>query len=296
MESGTPEATLTVESFLREASDRVNSALDRFLPREDQAPSELHRAVRYSVFAGGKRLRPALCLAAFEACGGKGEEILYAAAALEMTHTFSLIHDDLPSMDNDDFRRGRPTNHKVFGEAMAILAGDSLLVYAFELLAKAGNVGSMITMAQSLGMQGMLGGQVLDIQSEGRSVGLDTVDSIHRQKTAALIAGSLVMGAQIAEAPEGVVEGLRNFGMKIGLAFQIVDDVLDLEQTTESLGKDAKSDLARGKATYPSIIGIEASKEKAVSLVREAVAELRSLPVQPTVLERVAQYIITRVH
>ncbi len=296
MESGIPEATLTVESFLREASDRVNSALDRFLPREDQAPTELHRAVRYSVFAGGKRLRPALCLASFDACGGKGEEILYAAAALEMTHTFSLIHDDLPSMDNDDFRRGRPTNHKVFGEAMAILAGDSLLVYAFELLAKAGNVGSMVTMAQSLGMQGMLGGQVLDIQSEGKAVGLDTVESIHRQKTAALIAGSLVMGAQIAGAPHNVVEGLRNFGMKIGLAFQIVDDVLDLEQTTESLGKDAKSDLARGKATYPSVIGIEASKEKAFSLVQDAIAELRSLPVQPTVLEQVAQYITTRVH
>jgi geranylgeranyl diphosphate synthase type II len=270
--------------------------LDQFLPKEDQAPFELHKAVRYSIFAGGKRLRPALCLAAFEACGGKGDEILYATAALEMTHTFSLIHDDLPSMDNDDFRRGRPTNHKVFGEAMAILAGDSLLVYAFELLAKAGNVGSMVTMAQSLGMQGMLGGQVLDIQSEGRTVGLETVDLIHRQKTAALIAGSLVMGAQIAGASEAVVQGLRSFGMKIGLAFQIVDDILDIEQTTESLGKDAKSDLARGKATYPSVIGLDASKAKALSLIQEAIAELRSLPLQPTILEKVAHYVTTRVH
>jgi geranylgeranyl diphosphate synthase type II len=179
---------------------------------------------------------------------------------------------------------------------MAILAGDSLLVYAFELLAKAGNVGSMVTMAQSLGMQGMLGGQVLDIQSEGRTVGLETVDLIHRQKTAALIAGSLVMGAQIAGASEAVVQGLRSFGMKIGLAFQIVDDILDIEQTTESLGKDAKSDLARGKATYPSVIGLDASKAKALSLIQEAIAELRSLPLQPTILEKVAHYVTTRVH
>ncbi|MBW8887376.1 MAG: polyprenyl synthetase family protein [Fibrobacteres bacterium] len=290
------QIAVTVEEYLKQASLRVNAALERHLPPESDAPADLHKAVRYSIFAGGKRLRPALALASFEACHGTGEAVLLAACALEMTHTFSLIHDDLPCMDNDDFRRGRPTNHKVFGEAIAILAGDSLLVYAFELLAKTGKPECIATLARALGTKGMLGGQVVDIQSEGKKVGLETVNYIHNHKTAALLEASLVMGAQLAGADDEVIAGLGAFGNGIGLAFQIVDDVLDLEQTTEALGKDAGSDLAKGKATYPAVIGIPASKERARQLIEEAKLELRKLPIQGSTLELIADYIITRVH
>ncbi|MCD6023670.1 MAG: crtE [Fibrobacteria bacterium] len=289
-------AAVSAEDYLRYAADRVNRALEELLPSEQAAPSELHKSERYSMFAGGKRLRPALCMAAYEACGGTGDAVLPAACALEMVHTFSLIHDDLPCMDDDDLRRGRPTNHKVFGEAMAVLAGDALLVQAFELVANTGNAACVSTLARSLGSQGMLGGQVVDILSEGKTVDLDTVDYIHRHKTAALIAGSLVMGAQVAEAPAPIVEGLREFGFKIGLGFQIVDDCLDLEQTTETLGKDAGSDLENNKATYPSLLGLEASKAKAVALIESAVTDLRALPIEGAALEAVARYIFTRVH
>ena len=290
------QSAATVEDYLRHASERVNQALDRLLPSEHELPVELHKAERYSIFAGGKRLRPALCLAAYEACGGQGDGALPAACALEMVHTFSLIHDDLPCMDDDDFRRGRPTNHKVFGEAIAILAGDSLLVYAFELLAKTGRPECIATLARALGTKGMLGGQVVDIQSEGKQVGLETVNYIHNHKTAALIEASLVLGAQLAGADREVIQGFGAFGNKIGLAFQIVDDVLDLEQTTEALGKDAGSDLAKGKATYPAVVGIAASKNEARHLVDEAKLDLRKLPIQSGILEMIADYIITRVH
>jgi geranylgeranyl diphosphate synthase type II len=289
-------AAVSAEDYLRYAAERVNLALEELLPSEQAAPSELHKSERYSMFAGGKRLRPALCMAAYEACGGTGDAVLPAACALEMVHTFSLIHDDLPCMDDDDLRRGRPTNHKVFGEAMAVLAGDALLVQAFELVADTGNCAAVSTLAQSLGSKGMLGGQVVDILSEGKTVDLDTVDYIHRHKTAALIAGSLVMGAQMANAPAAIVEGLRSFGFKIGLSFQIVDDCLDIEQTTETLGKDAGSDLENGKATYPALLGLEASKAKAVDLIESAVTDLRALPIEGAALEAVARYIFTRVH
>jgi geranylgeranyl diphosphate synthase type II len=284
------------EELLRYASERVNAALESLLPPESAVPSELHKAERYSMFAGGKRLRPALCIAAYEACGGRGDAVLPAACALEMVHTFSLIHDDLPCMDDDDMRRGRPTNHKVFGEAMAVLAGDALLVQAFELVADTGKSQCVQTLARSLGSNGMLGGQVVDILSEGKAVDLDTVDYIHRHKTAALIAGSLVLGAQMADASSDVVEALREFGYKIGLSFQIVDDCLDLEQTTEVLGKTAGKDLENHKATYPSLIGLEASKRRAVELIESAVADLRALPIEGAALEAVARYIFTRVH
>jgi geranylgeranyl diphosphate synthase type II len=296
MTSTQSQTARPAEEFLRYASERVNTALERLLPSEADAPGELHKAERYSMFAGGKRLRPALCVGAFEACGGEGDAVLPAACALEMVHTFSLIHDDLPCMDDDDFRRGRPTSHKVFGEAMAVLAGDALLVQAFEMVAATGKPACVLTLAQSLGSRGMLGGQVVDILSEGKSVDLATVDYIHRHKTAALIAGSLVLGAQMADASVAVTEGLREFGYKIGLGFQIVDDCLDLEQTTEVLGKDAGSDVENGKATYPSLLGLEASKLRAHELIETAVADLRALPVQGASLEAVARYILTRVN
>ena len=289
-------ASVSAEDYLRYASGRVNHALDALLPTEQDVPGELHKAERYSLFAGGKRLRPALCIAAYEACGGTGDAVLPAACALEMVHTFSLIHDDLPCMDDDDFRRGRPTNHKVFGEAMAVLAGDAMLVQAFGLVAGTGNADCVKSLADALGSTGMLGGQVVDILSEGKQVDLATVEYIHRHKTAALIAGSLVMGAQLADADAAVVEGLREFGFKIGLGFQIVDDCLDLEQTTEVLGKDAGSDVANGKATWPALVGLEESKHRAVELIETAVADLRALPVDGAALEAIARYIFTRVH
>lgn len=289
---------MTLEDFLKATTVKVNAALDRYLPAVQEIPGTLHESVRYSTFAGGKRLRPALCVAAFEACGGKEEQeaIWLAASAIEMTHTFSLIHDDLPCMDDDDFRRGRPTNHKVYGEGMAVLAGDWLAVSAFELLARTGDTRCVATLAKALGSKGMLGGQVVDIQSEGKTVDLATVEYIHWHKTAALIQASLVMGAQIARASEEVIAGLAAFGSRIGVAFQIVDDVLDLEQTTENLGKDAKSDLAKGKATYPAVVGIEASKRKARELVDEAIAEVRRLPIRSEVFELLADFIVTRVN
>ena len=296
MASTKPNTVPQAEEFLRYASERVNTALESLLPPESAVPSELHKAERYSMFAGGKRLRPALCIAAYEACGGRGDAVLPAACALEMVHTFSLIHDDLPCMDDDDLRRGRPTNHKVFGEAMAVLAGDALLVQAFELVAATGKAQCVLTLAQSLGSEGMLGGQVVDILSEGKTVDLETVDYIHRHKTAALIAGSLVLGAQMADASHDVVEALREFGYKIGLSFQIVDDCLDLEQTSEVLGKTAGKDLEDHKATYPSLIGLEASKRRAVELIESAVADLRALSIDGGALEAVARYIFTRVH
>jgi geranylgeranyl diphosphate synthase, type II len=300
MSTSKSQTILSVEEYLLQASVSVNAALEKYLPAETEAPVDLHKAVRYSIFAGGKRLRPALAMASFEACQGEGEtfreNILLASAALEMTHTFSLIHDDLPCMDDDDFRRGRPTNHKVFGEAIAILAGDSLLVYAFELLARTGHPECITTLARALGTKGMLGGQVVDIQSEGKKVSLETVNYIHNHKTAALIEASLVMGAQLAGADDDVINGFGAFGNKIGLAFQIVDDILDLEQTTEALGKDAGSDLAKGKATYPAVVGIVASKNEARQLVEDAKSELRKLSIQSGILEMIADYIITRVH
>ncbi len=296
MVTDTPSDSITVEEYLKQASLQVNAALEKYLPAESEAPSDLHKAVRYSVFAGGKRLRPALALAAFEACRGEGESIWLAGAALEMFHTFSLIHDDLPCMDNDDFRRGQPTSHKVFGEALAVLAGDSLCVFAFEILAQAGNAQAVATIAHALGTRGMLGGQVVDIQSEGKAVDLETVNFIHTHKTAALIDASLVIGAQMAGASPQIIAGLSLFGRKIGLAFQIVDDILDVEQTTEALGKDAGSDIERGKATYPAVLGLEKSKKKARELIEEAQVELRKLPIDGRMLELIANYIVTRVN
>jgi len=289
---------MTLEDFLRDTTTRVNAALERYLPSEKKVPETLHESVRYSIFAGGKRLRPALCVAAYEACGGDAqkEPVWMAAAAIEMTHTFSLIHDDLPCMDDDDMRRGRPTNHKVFGEALAVLSGDWLAVYAFDLLAKTGDIRCIGTLAQALGSDGMLGGQVVDIQSEGKTVDLATVEYIHWHKTAALIQASLVMGGQLAHADEATLSGLADYGSRIGVAFQIVDDILDLEQTTEALGKDAKSDLARGKATYPAIVGLEASKVKARELVDQAVSDVKRLPIRSEVFELLADFIVTRVN
>lgn len=282
--------------YLKRVGEDVEKKFDEHLPKVDSRPETLHEAMRYSMFAGGKRLRPALTVAAFEAMGGTGDVVYYATSALEMLHTFSLIHDDLPCMDDDDFRRGQPTAHKKFGEAIAVLSGDALCIHAFELLAKSGNAKVVETLARSLGSAGMIGGQVVDIESEGKGVGLEVVDYIHNNKTAALIEASLVIGAQLANAPEEKVKILEEYGRSIGLAFQVVDDILDIESTTEELGKDVGSDVERGKATYPAVLGIDESRKRAKTLYENSLAALDKLDENTDILRSIAEFIITRVY
>ena len=247
------------------------------------------------MFAGGKRLRPGLAKATFDMFGGKGDKIWLATSALEMLHTFSLIHDDLPCVDNDDYRRGKLTSHKKFGEATAVMAGDALCIHAFEMMGKTGNAKAIELLAHLLGTYGMIGGEMTDIECEGKTVDLEIVDYIHYHKTAALIEASLLVGAMLADASDKDMEIIRNYGRSIGLAFQIVDDILDIVSTTEELGKDAGSDIEKGKATYPSIVGLEKSRERARELYEESIKALDSLKCDTSILRSIAAYIITRV-
>lgn len=292
------ENTKLALEYLEKIGKITEQKLDEYLPSENDRPKILHEAMRYSLFAGGKRLRPALAFAAYKTFGGDeaDEKIHYAMAALEMLHTFSLIHDDLPCMDDDDFRRGMPTSHKKYGEATAVLSGDALCILAFELLAKTNNIDTVATMAKSLGTSGMLGGQMIDIESEGKNVDLDVVEYIHNNKTAALIESSLVIGAQLAGASEKEIGALLIYGRNIGLAFQVVDDILDIESTTEELGKNVGSDIEKGKATYPALIGIEKSREKAQELYSNSIKALESLSIDSENLKSIAEFIITRVN
>ena len=284
--------------FLERARAFVDQRLDRAIPAETEPPQTLHKAMRYSVFAGGKRLRPALVLSACEVFGGDLEDAAPAACAVEMIHTYSLIHDDLPAMDNDDLRRGRPTCHKVFGDAMAILAGDGLLTLAFETLAKCPRqerVQALIrAMASGAGCQGMVGGQVLDLEGEGRPATLDTVKSIHRWKTAALIGASCETGALAGGASLSESEVMRAFGVKIGLAFQIVDDILDITKPREKLGKTPGKDQKAGKATYPSVMGLQAARAEAARLIGAAEAELEGFGERGGVLKDLARFVVER--
>ncbi|HEY7433526.1 MAG TPA: farnesyl diphosphate synthase, partial [Methylomirabilota bacterium] len=250
-------------AYMKQRADAVDVALERVLPAETLRPETLHKAMRYSVFAGGKRLRPVLVIAGAEAVGGTAEQVMPTACAMELIHTYSLVHDDLPAMDNDDFRRGAPTNHKVFGEAMAILAGDALLTLAFRLVAD--NAGAstalrdvVVDIADAAGHKGMVAGQVADLEAEGRRVGADVVDYIHAHKTGALIRTSLRIGAMLCGADAAQVRALSVAGADLGLAFQIVDDILDVVSSSEELGKTAGKDQIQQKATYPAIHGIEA--------------------------------------
>lgn len=290
------QAATLARDYLKRVGDLAELRLKEHLPLDTKEPKRLHEAMRYSMFAGGKRLRPALTYAAFEAFQGKGEKIWLVSSALEMLHTFSLIHDDLPCMDDDDFRRGMPTAHKKFGEATAVLSGDALCIHAFGLLAQTGSTQVVEEVAHSLGTSGMIGGQMIDIESEGKQVSLETVDYIHYHKTAALIEASLVTGAIVAGATPEQIIPIREYGHAIGLAFQVVDDILDIEQTTEQLGKDAGSDLEKGKATYPSVIGLEASKKKAVELYQLSIAALDRSTANTQVLRSIAAFIVTRVN
>lgn len=269
-----------LKSYLTQRIAFVDAALDRFVPSAETRPVTLHKAMRHSLFAGGKRLRPILCLAAAEACGGTRERALYAACSVECLHTYSLIHDDLPCMDDDDMRRGVPTCHKVYGEAMALLAGDALQALAFELVASTpvthrhSPADMVLELARTAGSLHLVGGQVADLEGEGRKLPLDDLRYIHESKTAALLTSSVKLGAMSADAQPEQVEALQKFGMATGLAFQIIDDILDVTQTSEKLGKSAGKDVATEKSTYPALLGLEASREEAHRLTAEARAAL----------------------
>ncbi|SHK79293.1 polyprenyl synthetase family protein [Fibrobacter sp. UWB12] len=294
MQSIESEAKIAQEYLARIAKD-AEAKFDEHLPPVKDRPCRLHEAMRYSMFAGGKRLRPGLAKATFDMFGGKGDKIWLATSALEMLHTFSLIHDDLPCVDNDDYRRGKLTSHKKFGEATAVMAGDALCIHAFEMMGKTGNAKAIELLAHLLGTYGMIGGEMTDIECEGKTVDLEIVDYIHYHKTAALIEAALLVGAMLADASEKDMEIIRNYGRSIGLAFQIVDDILDIVSTTEELGKDAGSDIEKGKATYPSIVGLEKSRERARELYEESIKALDSLKCDTSILRSIAAYIITRV-
>jgi len=289
-----------LRAYLSERKSLIEEFLKEYFKRRRQ-PEPLHDAMTYSLFAGGKRLRPILAIASYEACGGRTEEILPQASAIELIHTYSLIHDDLPAMDDDDFRRGRPTNHKVFGEAMAILAGDALLTEAFvmftdsrvfksEKLLKA-----LHEIATAAGADGMVAGQAMDILSEGKTPDEETLKFIHTHKTAALISASVKIGPILADAEEAQYSALSLYGQSIGLAFQIVDDILDIVGDEKRLGKPVGSDLEKNKMTYPALYGIDESRKKANELIDRAIEALEPFGEKATPLKEIALYILQRV-
>jgi geranylgeranyl diphosphate synthase type II len=291
---------MSLETYLRTRARLVDRALQRALPPERTRPRTIHAAMRYSIFAGGKRLRPILLLAAAETCGGDMRRALPAACAVECVHTYSLIHDDLPCMDDDDLRRGRPTNHKVFGEGIAVLAGDALLTIAFEILAAAPAakrypVATCVTeLAHAAGSRWLIAGQVLDLEGENRKASLRELQFIHRAKTAALLTGAIRLGAMSANATPAQLKALTRFGEALGLAFQIIDDILDVTQTTEKLGKTAGKDVAATKATYPAIIGLERSRREARRLTREARAAVAPFGGKAARLAELSDFLLGR--
>lgn len=291
---------MNVKTRLASLHKQVDRALDRWLPPEKTRPATLHRAMRYAVFAGGKRLRPILCLAAAEACGGKISAALPAACAVECIHTYSLIHDDLPCMDDDDFRRGRPTTHKVFGEAVAVLAGDALATIAFEILGRTketvryGAGEFFRELSKASGSLFLVGGQVADMEAEKRQATPAELLFIHRGKTAAMISVSLRLGAMSANGTPSQVKALGKFGENLGLAFQIIDDILDITQTSEKLGKSAGKDAAAGKATYPAVFGLEKSRREAARLTKAALKALEPFGKNADFLRAIAGQLLGR--
>lgn len=293
----------TLKTYLAERKALIDAALERFLPGEEDGPEIIHQAVRHSLFAGGKRLRPILCVAAVEAVGGCGQDFLSCACALEMIHTYSLIHDDLPAMDNDDYRRGMPTSHRVFGEGIAILAGDALLTEAFHLLSrpeftKDDNAEKRLQVfnliARAAGTAGMVGGQVMDLQGEGKTVTLETLEDMHRRKTGAMLTVSVVSGAILAGATAAETAALSRYGQDIGLAFQIADDILNVTGDSVLMGKGTGSDLSRGKTTFPALMGLEASRRRLAELVEGAAAHLAGFDHRAKPLRQIARYIMER--
>ena len=293
---------MDLRAYLQERRETVEKALALILPELEGPAADVVKAMKYSLFAGGKRLRPILCIAGAEALGVDGSQVMPVACALEMIHTYSLIHDDLPAMDNDDMRRGKPTNHKVFGEAVAILAGDGLLTEAFRVMAKTPMGKSkpesllkvICLVAQGSGYQGMVGGQVTDIQSEGKTVEPATVEFIHSHKTGALIAASVTSGAILGGATEPQVNAISEYGREIGLAFQIADDILDVEGDSEKMGKGVGGDARKKKVTYPSVHGLVRSREIQKQSIDQAIHSLKTFDSKADPLRALATYIIER--
>jgi geranylgeranyl diphosphate synthase, type II len=294
-----PTAT-KLPAFFEEDRLAVDASLERLLPTETTQPSSIHQAMRYSVFAGGKRIRPILCLETARIFDADVSPALHPACAIEFIHTYSLIHDDLPALDNDDLRRGKPTCHKQFGEATAILAGDALLTLAFETIAATPvdaerRVAILTEVATAAGtVKGMVGGQVADLEAEGKRVAPKMLEFIHRSKTAALIRASVTAGALCAGASKDDVSRLRKFGENIGWAFQVTDDILDVEESSAALGKTAGKDAAQQKATYPAVYGLERSHEIANDLATRAVAELAPYAERAARLRDIAEYLVLR--
>ncbi len=292
--------TFDLKTYLAEGKAKVEAALDRALPVV--YPERIYEAMRYSLLAGGKRLRPILCLSSCQAVGGSEAIALPTACAVEMIHTMSLIHDDLPAMDDDDYRRGKLTNHKVYGDDVAILAGDGLLAYAFEFIAVETKdvpadrlIRVVARLGRAVGAAGLVGGQVVDLESEGKpDIPLETLHFIHNHKTAALLEASVVCGAILAGADEDAIARLSRYAGNIGLAFQIIDDILDITSSSEVLGKTAGKDLKAQKATYPSLWGLEESKRQARQLTDEAVAQLAPFGDRAVPLAAIAEFIVSR--
>jgi geranylgeranyl diphosphate synthase type II len=291
---------MNLKSYLQSRQKMIDRALDGYLPKENVRPATIHKAMRYSLFAGGKRLRPILTLAAAEACGGKIENALPLACAMECIHTYSLVHDDLPSMDNDDFRRGRPTCHKVFGEGIAVLAGDALLTMAFEIVshARPPHRYEPFTLfrevAVAAGSRKLIAGQVADLEAEGKKVGFEDLRYIHQNKTAAILTASVCLGAMSANATSKELAAMTKFGRALGLAFQVIDDILDVTQTSEKLGKSAGKDVAAHKATYPALIGLEKSRVEAKRLTKQAHDALSIFGKRADTLHALANYLLER--
>src|SRR5467141_4290814 len=291
---------MDLKAYLRTRQRKIDRALDAYLPKANTKPATLHRAMRYSLFAGGKRLRPILCLAAAEACRGNIDDALPLACALECIHTYSLVHDDLPSMDNDDFRRGRLTCHKVFGDGIAVLAGDALLTVAFEIVSRAKPTSRydmsilLRELAVAAGSQKLIAGQVADLEGEGQKIDMAGLRYIHENKTAAILTTSVRLGAMSANADPKQLGAITKFGRALGLAFQVIDDILDVTQTSEKLGKSAGKDVAARKATYPAVIGLEKSRAEARRLTRRAHEALSVFGHRAEALHSLANYLLER--
>jgi geranylgeranyl diphosphate synthase, type II len=291
---------MNLRAYLRSRQKLIDRALDKYLPKEGTRPGTIHRAMRYSLFAGGKRLRPVLCLAAAETCGGKIDKAMPLACAMECIHTYSLVHDDLPSMDNDDFRRGRPTCHKVFGDGIAVLAGDALLTIAFEIVSRAQlpqryKMPALLReIAVAAGSQRLIAGQVADLEAEGRKATREQLRYIHENKTAAILTTSVRLGAMSANANPKQLNAITRFGRALGLAFQVIDDILDVTQTSEKLGKSAGKDVAAKKATYPSVVGLEESRAEARRLTKQAHNTLSIFQTKAESLHLLANYLLER--
>ena len=287
-------------AFLATRTESVNGALDQFLPAEDTPPATIHRAMRYSLFAGGKRLRPALCLAAAAACGGKEAEAMPLACAVECIHTYSLVHDDLPAMDNDDYRRGKLTNHKVFGEGIAVLAGDALLTQAFEVAASCkgwprySHQQIIQELARAAGSLQLIAGQVADLEAEGKRISAEELRFIHERKTSALLSCAVRLGGMSANCTSAELSALTRFGHAVGLAFQVIDDILDVTQTSEQLGKTAGKDTQAQKATYPAVVGLEKSREIAADLTQRAFEALKPFRGRAVALRALAEHLLKR--